>query len=338
MLRVDIRKKLSSFMLSITLEAEGETALIGPSGCGKSVTLKCIAGIMRPDEGIIEYNGRTLFDSSRHIDLPPQERHIGYLFQSYALFPDMTVRQNILAGLRWERDKARRKRMAEDAAEMLHVAHLLDSKPYQLSGGEAQRTALARMIVSKPDLMLFDEPFSALDIYLREEIKAQFKAIVESVGKDYIIVTHSMDEAYSLSRSLFVIDKGRIIRSGSSDEVFADPASRRAARIMGYRNIAEAETDSAGHIVIPAWNIGLDEASPDTTAVAIMEDGIMMAEDGMAARIAGRMELPGAVLLQVQPEGGTGTLWMRLPSGTVADKDMIRIAFRKDALKLLSAE
>ena len=338
MLRVDIRKKLSSSTLSIDFETDGETALIGPSGCGKSVTLKCIAGIMRPDEGIIEYNGRTLFDSSRHIDLPPQKRHIGYLFQSYALFPDMTVRQNILAGLRRERDRSRRERMAEDAAEMLHVAHLLDSKPYQLSGGEAQRTALARMIVSKPDLMLFDEPFSALDIYLREEIKAQFKAIVESVGKDYIIVTHSMDEAYSLSKSLFVIDKGRIIRSGSSDEVFADPASRRAARIMGYRNIADAEADSAGCITIPAWNMRLDDAAPDTLAAAIMEDGIMIAEDGMAARITGRMELPGAMLLQVQPEGGNGTLWMRLPAGIETSSEEIRIAFRPGALKLLSAE
>lgn len=338
MLRIDIRKKLSSFTLSIALETDGETAFIGPSGCGKSVTLKCIAGIMKPDEGIIEYNGRTLFDSSRHIDLPPQERHIGYLFQSYALFPDMTVRQNILAGLRWEKDRAARERMAEYAASMLHVAHLLDSKPYQLSGGEAQRTALARMIVSKPDLMLFDEPFSALDIYLKDEIKAQFKDIVESVGKDYIIVTHSMDEAYSLSRSLFIINEGQIIRQGSSNDVFADPVSRKAAEIMGYRNIADAVADSAGHIEIPAWNIRLEDAGHGTTAAAIREDGIMLADDGMNARIAGRMDLPGTVLLQVKPEGGTGTLWMSVPSGTITGREEIRIAFREGALKLLSAD
>ena len=209
MLRLDIEKKLSSFTLRVNLKAEGATALIGPSGCGKSVTLKCIAGIMKPDRGYIEHDGTVLFDSERNINLPPQKRRIGYLFQSYALFQDMTVYGNICAGLRWEKDRALREKMLDDTVEMLHIGHLLKSRPYQLSGGEAQRVALARMIVNRPEMMLFDEPFSALDIYLKEEIKAQFKSIVEKIGKDYMIVTHSMDEAYSLSSSLSIIDQGR---------------------------------------------------------------------------------------------------------------------------------
>ena len=179
MLIVDIEKRLSGFTLKVQLKAEGSNAFIGPSGCGKSVTLKCIAGIMKPDRGRIIYNDRILFDSEKHVNLPPQKRNVGYMFQNYALFPDMTVRENILAGLIWEKDRTKKLRIFDEAVSLLHIENLLDSKPYALSGGEAQRTALARMIVNKPDLLLFDEPFSALDVFLKEEIKAEFKSIID---------------------------------------------------------------------------------------------------------------------------------------------------------------
>ena len=246
MLIVDIEKTLSSFTLSVRIRTEGRTAFAGPSGSGKSVTLKCIAGIMRPDRGHIEYNGHVLFDSKKHIDLPSRKRRVGYRFQNYALFPDMSVRQNILAGLHAEKNRDRKLDELDKVSRFLHLENVLDSKPHELSRGEAQRTALARMIVNGPDIMLFDEPFSALDVYLREEIRAEFISIMDMLGKDYVIVTHSMDEAYSLSSMIYIMDQGKVIRSGRTPDVFSDPLSMRGARITGYRNIARAEKKGRG--------------------------------------------------------------------------------------------
>ena len=135
MLIVDIEKTLSSFTLSVRIRTEGRTAFAGPSGSGKSVTLKCIAGIMRPDRGHIEYNGHVLFDSEKHIDLPSRKRRVGYLFQNYALFPDMSVRQNILAGLHAEKNRDRKLDELDKVSRFLHLENVLDSKPHELSGG-----------------------------------------------------------------------------------------------------------------------------------------------------------------------------------------------------------
>ncbi|MBR0216819.1 MAG: ATP-binding cassette domain-containing protein, partial [Clostridia bacterium] len=173
-LKVDIEKRLGDFCLRTAFEAEeGITGLLGASGSGKSMTLKCIAGIERPDRGTIELDGVTLFDSSRGIDLPPQKRHVGYLFQNYALFPNMTVRQNILCGLHHEKDKAVREKQLETMLSTFGLSGLEKHKPAQLSGGQQQRVALARILVTKPQLLLLDEPFSALDSYLRLRLQLE---------------------------------------------------------------------------------------------------------------------------------------------------------------------
>lgn len=336
MLYIDIKKKLSSFTLSIKAEAEGAVAFIGPSGCGKSVTLKCIAGIMKPDSGHIEYNGKVLFDSEHHINLPPQKRHIGYLFQSYALFPDMTVKENILAGARWKKDKAERLKTLDNITEMLHIGHLLDSKPYSLSGGEAQRTALARMIVNEPEMMLFDEPFSALDVYLKDEIKAQFKEIIDRLGKDYIIVTHSMDEAYSLSSSMFVIDKGCVIRHGRTDDVFSDPVSIRSARIMGYRNISDAYMNHSGTIEIPAWNISIENEKKAVIAAAMRTDGAETAEEGIEGITRKSISSPSGTLTEILLSGARETIWIGTES-SLAENSKVRIKIKDGGIKPLTA-
>ena len=333
MLDVDIEKKLSSFTLRIRFSAEGASALVGPSGCGKSVTLKCIAGIMKPDRGRIAYNGRVLFDSGQNINLPPQKRRIGYLFQNYALFPDMTARENILAGLKAEKDKRRRDRMLRDTAELLHISHILDSKPYQLSGGEAQRTALARMIVNDPDLMLFDEPFSALDMYLRDELRAQFSSLMDMLGKDRIIVTHSMDEAYSLSRRMLIMDRGNVIDEGRTESIFGHPSSERSARIMGFRNIAAAYPEDGGTISIPGWNLRVPGTGGTVSAACLMEGDIMMAEDGTAAAILEKLSLPECDMLRILIDGGSEPLWMRTGKCRHEAGDTIRIAIRADAIR-----
>ncbi len=333
MLVAEFEKRLSSFTLSVSIRAEGAIAIAGPSGCGKSVTLKCIAGIMKPDSGYIEYNGHVLFDSEKHVDLPPQKRRIGYLFQNYALFPDMTVRENILAGLGWEKDRMRREEELMSAVSLLHLEHVMDSKPHELSGGEAQRTALARMIVNRPDLMLFDEPFSALDVFLREEIKAEFMEIMEGLGGDYVLVTHSMDEAYSLSSSLLIMDHGAVIRQGRTEDVFSDPESVRAARITGYRNIEKAWSDGK-HLHVPSWGMTCEYSGKDAIGAAVMAGDLHVSEEGYPARIVRKIDTPDAVFLEIIIEGGTSPLWMRLPSGTELP-DPLKVGLREDALKAL---
>ena len=164
-LTVDIEKTLGNFHLRVAFEAsQGVTALLGASGCGKSMTLRCIAGICRPDWGRIVLDGVTLFDSKKRIDLPPQKRRVGYLFQQYALFPNMTVRQNIAAGVR---DRKAALHVADDMIRKMRLDGLENRRPQALSGGQQQRVALARILVNQPEVLLLDEPFSALDTHLR---------------------------------------------------------------------------------------------------------------------------------------------------------------------------
>ena len=159
-LHVQIKKTIGSFRLETDLRVGAQLlSLLGPSGCGKSMTLKCIAGIERPDEGRITLGERVLFDSSKKICLPPQERRVGYMFQDYALFPNMTVRRNILAGMGRRPDPS----AADPFLERFHIADLADRYPSELSGGQKQRTAMARIIAQDPDVILLDEPFAALD-------------------------------------------------------------------------------------------------------------------------------------------------------------------------------
>ncbi|MDO4294938.1 MAG: ATP-binding cassette domain-containing protein, partial [bacterium] len=184
-LSIHITKHLKGFSLQVDLETESLiTGLLGASGCGKSMTLRCIAGIERPDEGEIILNGKTLFDSKKHIHLPPQEREVGYLFQNYALFPNMSVEQNILAGLCREKDRLKKKETVELLLQDFSLLPHRRKKPQELSGGQAQRTALARILASKPQLLLLDEPFSALDSYLRDQLQVQMRETLHHFQKD----------------------------------------------------------------------------------------------------------------------------------------------------------
>lgn len=208
MLYADFEKKLDLFTLKVRIDLQsGIFSLFGASGAGKSMTLKCIAGIEKPDCGIIRLGDRVLFDSERRIDLPPQKRQIGYLFQEYALFPDMTVRGNIKAGLhrlsRKERDKK-----AEELMERFRIAELADKKPALLSGGEKQRAALARIFASEPEVLLLDEPFSSLDTILKWELIPYFKETLQSFSGCSIMVSHSVDEVLSLCGSVSLIEQG----------------------------------------------------------------------------------------------------------------------------------
>ena len=225
---VNIEKDLGSFHLKVTLETDGViTGLLGASGCGKSMTLRCIAGVETPDRGRIVLDGRVLFDSEQRINLPPQQRGVGYLFQSYALFPTMTVRQNLLAGLHREKDKAKKQALYRQAVELLGLSGLEQRRPAELSGGQQQRVALGRILVNRPQVLLLDEPFSALDSHLREQLQLDMLRVLKDFSGDVLLVTHSRDEAYHMCGRLAILDEGQLLRCGATKEVFADPAAGR---------------------------------------------------------------------------------------------------------------
>ena len=253
----DIKKTVGSFALDIQLDAGNEAlALLGNSGCGKSMTLRCIAGIDTPDEGVIRINDRTVFDSRRHINLKPQQRGVGYLFQNYALFPSMTVLQNVMAGA--ERDKSLSKRARRDLAMKqlsdLKLEGLESNYPSQLSGGQQQRVSLARILVSRPDILLLDEPFSALDAALRWETEQVVRATIAGFPGTTILVTHDRDEVYRLSDRLAVFSHGRIDRLGDKWDLFADPQTANAARLTGCKNLSRAHCEGS-RIVADDWEM-----------------------------------------------------------------------------------
>ncbi len=260
---VDIRKDLGGFVLETAFEAEpGVTTLLGPSGCGKSLTLKCIAGIERPDAGHIELDGRVLFDSKRRIDLRPQERRVGYLFQNYALFPNMTVRQNLACGLRAVKSREERERRIDEMTALMRLDGLDRHKPHQLSGGQQQRAALGRILLSEPELLLLDEPFSALDAHLRDSLKIELRNMLLRFGREVLMVTHSREEAYDLSRRIAVMDRGRLLALKPTKELFADPGSVPAAVLTGCKNIAPAVKTGAYEVEVPDWGLRLQTAQP----------------------------------------------------------------------------
>lgn len=260
-IEVNIKKRLGSFTLDVAFSAGNEVlALLGASGCGKSMTLRCIAGIERPDEGRIVVDGEVLFDSKRRIDLPPQKRRVGLLFQHYALFPTMTVEQNIAAGLR-KKDPA----LVEQYIRRFRLEGLEKRLPGQLSGGQQQRAALARMLVPQPRLLMLDEPFSALDAHLRWELEQEVLAVTRSFGGTTLLVSHDRDEVYRTAGPLAVFGQGRIDRVGDKWELFRDPVTAAAARLTGCKNLTAARW--AGETVAaPAWGLTLRGVDPGRPA------------------------------------------------------------------------
>ena len=211
-LEVKIKKKLKEFTLESELHVEtGCTGLMGPSGSGKSSTLKCIAGVETADSGRIVLDGKILYDSEKKIDLPPQKRKIGYLFQGYALFPNMTIEENIKTGLKAKKlPKDEIEQKTNDMMKRFHIEELAKRYPRQISGGQKQRTALARMLVCEPEVILMDEPFSALDEYLREQMQDELSNMLEILDKPAILVSHSSKEVENLCDKKYHIQRGHM--------------------------------------------------------------------------------------------------------------------------------
>jgi len=261
-LSVRIQKRLGSFRLDVSFQAENEVvALLGASGCGKSMTLKCIAGIVRPDEGYIELDGKVLFDSSRNINLTPQERRVGYLFQSYALFPNMTVRQNIAAGIR-KAGKTEKEALVREKIAAMRLEGLEDRYPRELSGGQRQRTALARILVGKPRLLLLDEPFAALDSYLKWQLELELADVLADFGGSAVYVSHNMDEVCRLCDSVCVLHDGVSEPKTRVRRLFENPGTLSACLLSGCKNISRAAFVDEGHIRAVDWGVTLAAARP----------------------------------------------------------------------------
>ena len=321
-LLVDIRKQLGDFRLDVNLKAEnGVTTLLGASGCGKSITLKCIAGIEKPDEGHIELDGEVLFDSEKKINLPPQKRHVGYLFQNYALFPNMTVRQNILCGLCREKDDTVREKRLREMLKLMQLEGLENHKPAQLSGGQQQRTALARIVVSEPRVLLLDEPFSALDGHLRDSLKIELRDLLDRFGREVLMVTHDRTEAYNMSSEIAVMDRGRLLTVKPSKALFADPGSVQAAILTGCKNIVPASKCGEYEVELPDWGVRMQtkqHVGEKICAVGIRAHYFSAAapQNRFPVCYVEEMEEPFEVIIQFRYAGQnpeTPPIWWRIP-------------------------
>ena len=325
-LEVHIEKKLNGFTLRSDFAAGNTaTAILGASGCGKSMTLRCIAGIVKPDKGRIVLDGRVLFDSEQHIDLPPQQRGVGLLFQNYALFPNMTVEQNILCGLKAERDKAARKARCAGMLRALRLEELASRRPAELSGGQQQRTALARILVGKPKILMLDEPFSALDSYLREEVEGEVGSLLAGFDGTALLVTHNRDEAYRLCREMIVMDGGEVLRAGTTREVFADPRRLTAARLTGCKNILPCVRVDAHRVHLTGWEPERAVALPvpeNCTAVGIRAHDLVPAaadsDNRLPVRVGASSENPFDWNVICTSVDGSAKLWWKVSKTTLS--------------------
>lgn len=307
---VDIEKSLGSFQLKVQFEAGNETlALLGASGSGKSMTLKCIAGMEKPDRGRIVVDDVVLFDSERHINLPPQQRRTGLMFQNYALFPNMTVLQNIRAGANREPDRKKRETMVAAIMDSFGLTPLASHLPSQLSGGQQQRTALARILVSNPNVLLLDEPFSALDNHLRFRLEQEVRKIIEDFGKTVVLVSHDRDEVFRLSQSIAILDGGKIDAFGAKKEVFSNPRTRKGAMLTGCKNISHLERLESGTAWATDWDMELEipGLTPETSVVGIRMHDIRLGpgKNGFRCRVVGEIENPFSYTIMLQPLGST---------------------------------
>ena len=312
-LNIDIERRVGGFHLRVPLSSPGGSlAILGPSGCGKSMTLRCVAGIDRPDRGRIELNDRTLYDSAARVCLPPQRRGVGYLFQNYALFPNMTVRGNVLAALHRKCPRAEANRRTDAILSALRLEAVACHRPAQLSGGQAQRVALARILVAPPQLLMLDEPFAALDESLRQHVLDELEALLARFDRDVILVTHNREEAFRLCRRTAILCDGRVLECGDTPALFRRPTHPDTAQILGVDNLSPAVPVDAHHVLATDWSqvLPLPCVSEGLTHVGIRADQLRAATARDAIRLPVRCIRRSQGLTAVRQQ-------MQLPNGAI---------------------
>lgn len=317
-LELNIEKKLGNFPLRLALESSSRRiGILGASGCGKSMTLKAMAGVVTPDQGRIVLDGQVLYDGAAKINLPPKARKIGYLFQNYALFPAMTVGQNIAAGLHLP--KQQRREQVAALVRRFRLEGLEHRYPGQISGGQQQRTALARMMATQPSTLLLDEPFSALDLALRETVQRELQDFLQDFSGQVVMVSHSLEELYRFCDWLAVMEQGRLLTWGSRDQVFSNPGSMAAARLLGCENILPARRVDEHHVFLTDWKVTLTTALPvpeETCAVGIRAQAPQPVQEAgencIPVTLQSRTETPFRCRLSFLPENhpeAEGLIW-----------------------------
>ncbi len=326
MLEVELALRRRQFHLQASFSVGPEPlVLFGYSGSGKTTTLEAIAGLVRPDRGRITFDGRVLYDSEHRIAVPAHQRQVGYLVQDGALFPHLTVSQNIAFGL-GQLDAPARRRRVGDLLDLLDLNALAEHRPHQISGGQRQRTALARALARESQILLLDEPFAALDLPIRSRIIGQLIELRRRLGLTMIYVTHDLAEAFSLSGKIAVYDAGRILQIGPGNEIYSRPASRRAAVLTGTSNVLEARvvgrSENETLVQVGPWKIATMNYPfrvGDQVAVCIRPQAvILMRHDRLSRRpenlVSGRIESD-------QLRGSLHTLVLRLDEDGV-DEDL----------------
>lgn len=302
--------------VSVGIAAGQMLALVGPSGSGKTTLLRCIAGLEMPDTGTIRIGEREVFSSTRRIDVPTEERNLGLIFQSYALWPHMTVERNVAYPLRRRRvpDAEARQRVAR-YLDLVGCGHLAARFPHELSGGQQQRIALARALVYEPAVVLFDEPLSNLDPVLRERLRAQIREIQRSVGFTGVYVTHDQAEAFYVGDHIAILSEGEVLQAGTADEIYRRPANAHVATFVGASNridgvLAEDgrvfESPDLGRVVLAA-------ARGDLARAGVREVELLCRPESL--RFAGATAGPLATVVERVPFGASDEYLLKLPSG-----------------------
>nr|PZN06141.1 MAG: ABC transporter [Pseudomonadota bacterium] len=293
-------------------------ALVGPSGSGKSTILKTIAGLIRGPRGHVRVNGEVWLDTDAGIDVPPHRRNVGFVFQSYALFPHLTVLGNVMAACRAPDAEAK----ARKWIEAVRMRGLEDARPGRLSGGQQQRVALARALVREPKLLLLDEPFSAVDQLTRERLYEELAELRRRLDIPVVFVTHSLTEAQLLADRMVVLHHGRTLQSGTPDEIFRAPRNAQIARLVAHKNLHEAQVavQQARHTIIDWKGLRLQAAANTRFPVGSQVSWLIPAlevrlVDEKLDGYAGRDNLHQALVEAVVPLGGQVTVRVRMPNG-----------------------
>lgn len=342
-LTVDIEKRLGPFRLRSCFEAGARELIVlfGPSGSGKSLSLRSIAGLLRPDAGRITIGGAPVFDAALRIDRPPQQRGVGMVVQSYALFPHMTVADNIAFGLRGQSSAARRTRV-EELLALLDLTSLAGRKPHAISGGQAQRVALARALAPKPRLLLLDEPFSALDTAIRVNLRRELIRLKRDLDLTIVFVTHDLREAYALADRIAVFDAGAVLQAGSRDEVFNAPVSARVAQLMEVRNVWRGRVVEADDCVATVetdrfavragggpWQRG------DPVDLCIRPERILLLRPERVPAGESRDSIVTADLVEEVAHGASHTLYFRVGGTTSPDGHDIEVDISSHVYEVL---
>ncbi len=267
-LEIQIEKKLPEFTLDVSFTAgNAPLSILGPSGAGKTMLLRCIAGLERAHRGHVALDGRVLLDTASGVHLPARNRRVGMLFQHFALFPLLTVAENVGFGLR-NLPTTEQGRRVKALLERTHISGLDKRYPRELSGGEQQRAALARALAIDPEALLLDEPLSALDTHLRSQMEAQLQETFAAYRRPALLVTHNIEEAYRLSEQMLVLSRGRVAAFGAKEEIFRRPPSLEVARLTGCKNFSRARAITESVVEALDWGCQLRLAHAPAGPVA----------------------------------------------------------------------